>query len=65
MIEMTEGTTAVVIETEEVEGIAATATAIRVPSTKRKRSSKLAEDQERVIEVTTGVTLEVLLEVVN
>ena len=63
MIETTEEMTAVVIKTEEVEGIAAIA--IKGLFMKRRRSSKLAEDQRRVIEVTTEVIPEVLPEVVN
>ena len=62
---MTEGTTAVVIEIEEAEGIGAIATAIRDLFMKRKRSSKLAEDQQEGIEVTTEVTPEVPPGVVN
>ncbi len=55
--------TAVVIRTEVVEEIAAIA--IQGLFMKRRRSSKLAEDQQRVIEVTTEGILEVLPEVVN
>ena len=65
MIEMTDVMTAVVIRTEEAEGIGAIAIAIRALSMKRKRSSKLAEDLQKAIEVTTEVILEVLPEVVN
>ena len=65
MIETTEGMTAVVTETEEVEGIGVIATAVRDPSMKRKRSSKLAEDQHEAIEVTTEVTSKALPEAVN
>ncbi len=65
MIETTEEMTAVVIRTEVVEEIAAIAIAIRGLFMKRRRSSKLAEDQQRVIEVTTEVTPEVLPGVVN
>ena len=60
MIEMTERSTAVV-----KEGIAEIATAIRDPSMKRKKSSKLAEDRPEAIEVMTKVTQEVLPEAVN
>ena len=73
MIEMTEGTIVVVIGIgigigigiEEAEGIGAIGIVIRVLYMKRKRSSKLAEDQQRVIEVTTEVILEVVPGVVN
>lgn len=65
MTETIEGTTAVVIGTEEAERIGVIAIVIRGLSMKRKRSSKLAEDQQEVIEVMTEVTLEVLPEVVN
>ena len=61
MIETTGGLTAVVIKTEEAEEIGAIA--MTGLSMKRKRSSKLAEDQQKVIEVTTEVILEVLPEV--
>lgn len=60
MIEMTERNTAVVKERSgEI------ATAIRGPSMKRKKSSKLAEDRLKAIEVMTEVTQEVLPEAVN
>ena len=71
MIEMIEGMIVVVIGTgigigiEEAEGIGAIGIAIRVLYMKRKRSSKLAEDQQGVIEVTTEVILEVVPGVVN
>ena len=65
MTEMTEGTTAVVIENEEAGEIGAIAIVIREPSMKKKRPSKLTEDQQEKIEVTEEVTPEVLLEVVN
>ena len=65
MTEMIDGMTAVVTRTGEAEGIGAIATAIRGPFMKRKRSSKLAEDQQEVIEVMTEVTQEGLLKVVN
>ncbi len=66
---MTGGTTAVVIGTgiEEAEGIGVIVIVIATKglSTRRKRSSKLAEDQRKVIEVTTGVIREVLPGVVS
>ena len=65
MIETIEETTAVVIRTEEAEGIDVIEIVIRGLSMKRKRSLKLAEDQQEMIEVMTEVTLEVLPEVVN
>ena len=70
MIETTEGMTVVVTRTEEAEGIVgATANVIMIVirglSMKRKRLSKLAEDQRGVIEATTEVTPGVLPEVVN
>lgn len=65
MIETIGGMTAVVIRTEEAEEIGAIVIVIRGLSMKRKRSSKLAEGQQEVIEVTTEVTPEVLPEAVN
>ena len=65
MIETIEETTAAVIRTEEAEGIGAIEIVIRRLSMKRKRSSKLAEDQQKPIEVMTEATLEVLPEAVN
>ena len=65
MTETTEKMTAVVTRTEEAEEIAATAIAIRGLSMRRKRSSKLAEDQQKVIEAMTEVTPEAVQEVVN
>ena len=47
------------------KGIGAIATAIRELSMKRKRSSKLAENPQEVIGVTTEVTSEVVPGVVN
>lgn len=63
MTETTEEMTAVVIRTEEAEEIGAIA--IRGLSMRRKRSSKLAEDQQKAIEAMTEVTPEAVQEVVN
>ena len=66
MIEMTEEMIVAVIEIEigigieEAEEIGAIGIAIRALSMKRKRLSKLAEDQQGVIEVTTKVDPEVV-----
>lgn len=64
MIETTEGKTAVVIRTEEVGEIGAIAIVIQGLSMRRKRSSKLAEDQQKAIEVMTEVTPEATSEVI-
>ena len=64
-IKTEEGMITVVIRTEEAEETGAIVIVIRGLSTKRRRSSKLAEDQQEVIEVTTEVTPEVLPEAVN
>ena len=55
MIETIEETTAVVIRTEEAEGIGVIEIVIVIRGLfmKRKRSSKLAEDQQEMIEVMT------------
>ena len=61
MIEMTDGMTVVT----ETKGTDAIVIAIRGQSMKRKKSSKLAEGQPKVIETMIEVILEVPLEVVN
>ena len=62
MTEMTEGTTGVVIGIEAAEGIDVTVIVIAIVmlSMKRKKLSKLADDQRKI-----GVMTEAVLAVVN
>ena len=62
---MTEMTDGMIVVTEETKGIDAIVIAIKGQSMKRKKSSKLAEGQPKVIETMTEVILEVPPEVVN